>query len=73
MNKHNSNVIIKKKSQIYSIKVIDEKKIKGNIKSNKEEGCRATLTELRTRMNESLKCFNDIAQEKGVSNWLPYE
>ena len=40
------------------------------MKINKEERYKATLTKLWTQLDENQKRFNDITQEKGVSNWL---
>ena len=47
-----------------------QKSIKLNIKINKEKRYKATLTELRTHLDENEKHLNDITREKGVSNWL---
>ena len=62
--------LIKDQYQIYSVNKTEQKSIKSNIKINKEERYKATLTELRTRLNENRKRLNYITQEKGVSNWL---
>ena len=61
---------IKNQYQIYSDNKTEQKSIKLNIKINKEERYKATLTELRTQLDEKQKHLNDITQEKGVSNWL---
>ena len=62
--------LIKDQYQIYSVNETEQKSIKLNIKINKEERYRATLTELRTQLDEIQRRLNDVTQEKGVSNWL---
>ena len=62
--------LIKDQYQIYSVNETEQKLIKSNVKINKEERYKATLTELRTQLNENQKPLNDITQEKAVSNWL---
>ena len=62
--------LIKDQYQIYSVNKTEQKSIKSNIKINKEERYKATLTKLQTRPNKNQKRLNDIAQEKRVSNWL---
>ena len=62
--------LIKDQHQIYSVNETEQKSIKLNIKINKEERYKATLTELRTQLDQNQKGLNDIRQEKRVSNWL---
>ena len=63
-------LLIKDEYQIHSVNKTEQKSVKLNIKINKEERYNATLTELRTQLDENQKRVNDITQEKGVSNWL---
>ena len=62
--------LIKDQYQIYSVNETEQKSIKLNIKINKEERYRATLTELRTQLDENQRRLNNVTQKKGVSNWL---
>ena len=62
--------LIKDQNQIYSVNKTEQKSIKSNIKVNKKECNKATMTKLRTQLNENQKRLSDIMQEKGVSNWL---
>ena len=64
------NQLIKDQYQIYSVSEMEQKSTKSNIKINKEEQYKATLTELRTQLNENQKRLDDITHEKAVSNRL---
>ena len=58
----------KDQDQIYSVKGTEQKLIKTNVKIKKND--KATLTKLRTHLNENRKCLNNITQGKKVSNYL---
>ena len=60
--------LIKDHNQIYSVSESEQKSIKSNMKINKEELYKGTLTELKTQLNENQNRLNDITQEKGTSN-----
>ena len=60
--------LIKDQNQIYSVIESEKKSIKSNMKINKEELYKGTLTELKTQLNENQNRLNDITQEKGTSN-----
>ena len=49
---------------------MEQKSIKSYIKINKEERHKATLTELRTQLNENQKHINEVTQEKEISDLL---
>ena len=52
--------LIKDQYQIYSVNETEQKLIKLNIQRNKEERYKATLTELRTQLDENQRRLNDI-------------
>ena len=52
--------LIKDQYQIYSANETEQKLIKLNIQRNKEERYKATLTELRTQLDENQRRLNDI-------------
>ena len=62
--------VIKDQYKIYSVNKAEQSLIKSNIKINKEERYKATLTQLQTQLIKNQKSSNKIIQEKGVSNWL---
>ena len=57
---------LKNQYQIHSVNETDQKLIKLNIKINKEKRYKATLTELRTQLDENQKRLNNITQEKRI-------
>ena len=60
---------IKEQSLAHSISNFQQKKLKNEIKVERERRHKTTLTRLQNRINDNEKCLNTITQEKGVSNW----
>ena len=62
--------VIKDQYKFYSVNKAEQSLIKSNIKLNKEERYKATLTQLQTQLIENQKSSNKIIQAKVASNWL---
>ena len=62
--------LIKDQSKVYHVNEIDQRKVKSDIRSEREHRYKNTLNEQRNNMSESQVRVNNISQKKRLSNWI---